>query len=182
MGIDLYGEFPIGESVLVVTFHYLQWAEVVILKSTTTTVVKNHLRIIFACGVLPIRIMTDNGRQFCGAEFNDFVTKQAIEHHRETPHWLHSNSQVECANHCLPNATSTAHAENKDWRKELLTYLLACRSTPHAVTGKTPSQLLYGRSLRTKMPEMSAHAAHHEVQERDKIQKVEVGGVRRQTT
>ena len=36
---------------------------------------------------------------------------------------------------------------------------------------RAPAQVLYGRSLRTKMPEMPVDAAHTLVQVRDQIQK-----------
>ena len=48
-----------------------------------------------------------------------------------------------------------AHAEKRDWRLELNKYLLAYRSTPHIATGQSPAQLLFGRKLSTKFPEVA---------------------------
>lgn len=50
-----------------------------------------------------------------------------------------------------------AQAEGKDWKKELHHFLLAYRSTPHSTTGATPSELLYGRNIRTKMPQLNTN-------------------------
>ena len=48
-----------------------------------------------------------------------------------------------------------AHAEKRDWRLELNKYLLAYRSTPHITTGQNPAELLFGRKLSTKLPEVA---------------------------
>ena len=45
-----------------------------------------------------------------------------------------------------------AHAEGRDWKKELPKFLLAYRSTPHMTTGVSPAKLLFGREIRPKLP------------------------------
>ena len=47
-----------------------------------------------------------------------------------------------------------AHAEKKNWRTELNKYLLAYRSTAHTTTGKSPAEMLYGRNISTKLPDI----------------------------
>ena len=47
-----------------------------------------------------------------------------------------------------------AHAEKKKWRTELNKYLLAYRSTAHTTTGKSPAEMLYGRNISTKLPDI----------------------------
>ena len=49
-------------------------------------------------------------------------------------------------------AIRTLQVEKVDWRKEIDSYLLAYRSTPHTVTGKSPAELMFQRKLRTKLP------------------------------
>ena len=39
--------------------------------------------------------------------------------------------------------------ENKDWKKELYTFLLNFRTTPHTTTGFPPSELLFNCLIRT---------------------------------
>ena len=53
---------------------------------------------------------------------------------------------------------------------EIFNFLLNCRATPHATTGKSPADLLYNRTIRTKLPHFTAEnttSVHQEVKERD---------------
>ena len=47
-----------------------------------------------------------------------------------------------------------AVAEGKKWKDELDKFLLAYRTTPHSSTGATPAFLMFGRELKTKLPEL----------------------------
>ncbi|KAK3754565.1 hypothetical protein QZH41_017002 [Actinostola sp. cb2023] len=47
-----------------------------------------------------------------------------------------------------------ATAEGKRWQDELAKFLLAYRTTPQSSTGATPAFLMFGRELRTKLPEL----------------------------
>lgn len=40
----------------------------------------------------------------------------------------------------------------RDWKTDLLDYLHAYRSTPHAVTNYTPSELMFGWNIRDRIP------------------------------
>lgn len=40
----------------------------------------------------------------------------------------------------------------KDWKADLLEYLMMYYTTPHSTTGKTPTELLFGRTIRDKIP------------------------------
>ena len=54
----------------------------------------------------------------------------------------------------LTKTICAARTENKDWRKELFTFLLNYRATPHTTTGYPPSDLLFNRLIRTKLPQV----------------------------
>ena len=62
---------------------------------------------------------------------------------------------VERFNRTIEKAIRTAHVEGKDWKKELNTFLLNYRATPHAMTGVSPPKIMFGRDIRTKLPEFS---------------------------
>ena len=52
----------------------------------------------------------------------------------------------------MVKVTHTAIAEKKDPRREIDRFLMNYRNTPHSTTGKTPSELLMNRIIKTKVP------------------------------
>jgi hypothetical protein len=69
--------------------------------------------------------------------------------------WARANGLVENFNKSLKKAIRAARAENKNWHNELYTFLLQYRNIPHLTTGRTPAELLFNRTVMTKVPEMS---------------------------
>lgn len=131
----------------------------------------NNLEPLFARFGLPVTVVNDNGPQFRGAEFSDYMTTHGIQHRRVTPYWPQANGQVERQNRTLLKALRTATAEGKNWRKELLSFLLVYRSTPHSVTGASPAELMFRRSIRTKMPSLTPSVSDPEVRAQDATSK-----------
>ena len=60
-----------------------------------------------------------------------------------------------------------AQAEGKEWKKEVRKYLIAYRSTPHTTTGVSPAELLFGRKMHTKLPELKEESTESEMWDRD---------------
>ncbi|KAK3752963.1 hypothetical protein QZH41_005120, partial [Actinostola sp. cb2023] len=54
----------------------------------------------------------------------------------------------------VEKAIRTAHVEGKNWRMELYIFLLNYQATPHATTGVSPAKILFGREIRTKVPQL----------------------------
>lgn len=63
-----------------------------------------------------------------------------------------------------------AHSEGRDWKTEIDDYLLMYRSTFHTTTGISPAELLFGRKLRTKLPQLQDYV-HNDTEVRDREQK-----------
>ena len=79
---------------------------------------------------LPLSVTSDNGPHFIS----------------DTSQW--GNRKAES----VPvGKIKIAQAENKNWEKELLTDLIAYRTTPHTTMGASPAELLFGRKLCCKM-------------------------------
>ena len=67
-----------------------------------------------------------------------------------------------------------AQAEGKEWKKEIRKYLVAYRPTPHTTTGVSRAELLFGRKMRTKLPELKEESTESEMRDRDGEMKAKV--------
>ena len=167
---DLLGPLPTGESILVVVDYYSRFLEVAILKSTTSAKIIEAITPMFARFGVPFSLRTDNGPQFVSEEFESFLQAHGAEHHRTTPLWPRANGDVERQNRSLLKSLQIANVEGKNWRTELVTWLAAYRSTPQATTDATPFYLMFGREMRTKLPELrreTIEVPREEVRDRD---------------
>lgn len=153
-GADLLGPLPSGEYLLVVVDYYSRYFEVVVMKSITSAKVIEVFLPIFARLGMPFSLRTDNGTQFVSEEFQAFLTENGIQHRKVTPLWPQVNGEAERQNRKILKALQMARVEGKDWHRELLKFLTAYRSTPHAATGTTPFALMFGGEMRSKLPQL----------------------------
>ena len=159
---------PTGEYLFVVVDYYSTYYEVEILTSVTASQIISRLEKIFAVHGLPVPITSDNGPQFLSEEFEQYLVDNGILERKVTPLWAQANGEVERQNRSLLKSMRIAQAEGKNWRKELVRFLAACRTTPHTVTGICPAELLFGRKIRTKLPEFRETAVNdEELRDRD---------------
>ena len=80
-----------GHMLLVLIDAYSKWIEVFAVKSTTSTVVMQCLRSVFARFGLPDTLMSDNGPCFVSAEFEKFLMLNGIRHVTSAPYHPASN-------------------------------------------------------------------------------------------
>lgn len=151
---DLMGPMPSGENLLVVVDYFSRYYEVVVMRSTTTPKIVEALTGIFSRFGYPYSLKTDNGPQFVSKEFEEFLHECGIEHRRSPPLWPQANGEVERQNRTLLKTLKIAVVEGKRWTEELPKFLLAYRSTPQVSTGATPAFLMFGREIKTKLPEL----------------------------
>jgi len=167
---DLLGHLPTGESMLVVVDYFSRFVEVAILKSTTSTKIIEAISPMFARFGVAFSLRTDNGPQFVSEEFELFLQAYGVEHRRTTPLWPQANGEVKRQNRSLLKCLQIANLEGKNWRTELVTWLAAYRSTPQTTTGATPYYLMFGREMRSKLPELrreTVQVPREEVRDRD---------------
>ena len=83
-----------------------------------------------------------------------YVKALGIVHEPVSPYWPQANGEVERFNQPLETAIQAAVVEGKVWRQELNTFLLQYRSTPHCTTKVAPSELMFNRKIRGKLPSL----------------------------
>ena len=94
------------------------------------------------------------------------VEKNGIEHRRTTPLWPQANGEIERQNRTILKRLRIAQAEGRDWRLQMDDFLMMYRSTPHSTTGVSPAELLFGRKIRTKLPQLQQFTCEDEVRDR----------------
>ena len=152
--IDFCGPFPSGEYLLVVIDAYSRFPEVDIVHFTKATTTISKLECIFAIHGVPAVIKSDNGPPFTSHEFHSYVTEIGIKHQKITPLWPQANSEAENFMKPLTKSIRAACTEKKNWKREIYTFLLNYRATPHTTTGFLPSELLFNCKIRTKLPQV----------------------------
>lgn len=172
VAIDYLGPLPSGHNLLVIVDYYSRFIEVEIMKKITTEETIKRLRVIFARFDRPDHITADNGPQFTSDEFNAYCSLNGIELHHSTPFWPQQNGEVERQNRSILKRLKISQNTGNDWQKDLQDYLLMYRATPHSTTLRTPSELLFGRTIQDKMPCIDQPMTNdEELRDRDKTKK-----------
>ena len=153
ISVDLL-EISNGEHLLVVVDYYSRWLEAILLKKTDAQHVIKSMEAIFRTHGLPDTLRSDNGPPFASKEFEGFLEYLGISHKKGVPYWPQSNGEVERGNEPILKIVRIARLEGKDWRKALQNFLFQYRVTPHTVTGVSHAELLMGRKLRDKLPQV----------------------------
>ena len=61
---------------------------------------------------------------------------------------------------------TTAQVEHTPWQQQLWPFLRNYRATPHTTTGKAPAEVLYGRNIKTQLPQFDMpDAQSHPIQD-----------------
>ena len=141
--IDFTGPF-LGTMFLIVVDVHSKWPEVIPMTTTTASRTIEELRKLFATHGLPEQLVSDNGPQFIADEFGEFMQSNGIRHIKLAPYHPATNAMT------FKQALRAVLAEKKSISWKLANFLLAYRSTLHALTGETPAVLLMGRNIRTR--------------------------------
>ncbi|XP_062714079.1 uncharacterized protein K02A2.6-like [Aedes albopictus] len=152
VAIDFLGPLPDGTYLFVIVDYYSRYKEVELMNKITAKDTVFRLDKKFTRLGYPRTITLDNAKQFIGTEFEDYSRKRRIHLNHSTPYWPQENGLVERQNRSLLKRLQISNALGRDWKQDLNDYLVMYYTTPHSVTGRTPTELLYGRTIRFKIP------------------------------
>ena len=138
-----------GTMFLVIIDAHSKWMEVIPMKSATTLTTTQQLRMVFSRFGIPESIVSDNGPQFSSSEFEQFCRKNGIRHIRVSPYHPASNGLAERAVQTFKQGFQK-HTEGTI-QDRIARLLFHYRITPHSTTGTSPSQLLFGRQIRSRL-------------------------------
>ncbi|XP_049525093.1 uncharacterized protein K02A2.6-like [Dermacentor silvarum] len=145
--IDFAGPIS-GNMILVIVDAYSKWIEAVPLRQANASCTINCLRAIFCRFGVPRTIVSDNGAQFTGDEFATFVRKNNITHLRTAVYHPQSNGLAERAVRTIKDGLKKIGEGRLDDKLNRL--LFNYRRTPNH-SGKSPSELLFGYQIRSRL-------------------------------
>lgn len=161
LGLDVVGPFetatPACRYAITLKDYHSKWPELAFASSATTEDVVKFLSTVFSRHGNPECIVTDNGTQFTSAVFAEFLKQRDIKHIRTSVYYPASNGAVERFHRALKGCIQTAIQHTQPWNRAVTEWLQVYRATPHATTGVSPYELLYGRKMRTKLNILPLH-------------------------
>ena len=148
---------------LLVIDNYSRFPEIEIVRSTAAETVIQKFDAILARHGLPEEVISDNGSPFNSQEWEDYSKKKGFYHHGVTPEAPWANGYAERFMQMIGKVIQTSEAERKNPRATIHDYLMAYRATPHAITGKSPAEMLFNRPIRTGLPQLVPRPVTDEV-------------------
>jgi hypothetical protein len=152
LGVDLYS-FN-NREYLIVTDYFSSFTEVYDLgKDSTAPVLIKELTRLFARFGQPVEVVSDGGPQFTCKAFATFIENWHFTHTISSPTHAQSNGKAEAAVKNVKKLLKKCGAMNDQFWKGML----AIRNTP-LLCGKSPAELLLGRTLHDSLPRYPAPA------------------------
>ncbi len=146
--LDFAGPFE-NRMFLVIIDAHSKWIESFPTKNATSTVVIDCLRSLFARFGIPNTVVSDNGTCFVSSEFEAYLKSNGIKHNTSAPYHPASNGLAERAVQIVKRGLKKV--TSGDIGARLAKVLFTYRITQQSTTGLTPSELMFGRQLRTRL-------------------------------
>ena len=141
--------FEIRNSKYLLLVDYYSWFPILHkLGSTTTRVLVQEMKEVFAELGVPNVIVSDSGPQYTSAEFKDFMKQWQIEHRVSSPRNPQSNGMAERCVQTMKASLIKTMEEGGDMDLALLTY----KTTPLSHRLPLPAELLNYRKYKTLLP------------------------------
>ena len=136
-----------NQTYIIVVDYYSLWPEVYLLNRTDSSSVIEVCNDIFSRHGIPEQFISDNGSQYHSKQFRKFMLSWGIKHITSSPRYPQSNGLAEVTVKNVKRLLKKCGHSTPDFYKGLL----AIRNTP-LTCGKSPAQLLTGRTLVDELP------------------------------
>ena len=97
-----------------------------------------------------------NGPPFNEHDFTRFADTMGFKQEKITPMRPKANGEVERFMRTVGKTVKAATGNGQPRKTLLSSFVRNYRSTPHPTTGVTPAELMIGRKMKTKLPEMTS--------------------------
>lgn len=138
---------------IVMTDYYSRFLVATPMEKTDTAAVKKVLKRMFRTYGIPNKIKLDNGPPFNSEELKDWLWKEwgvSITH--TTPLNPTENGLVERSMQGINKIASITKLNKGSFQESLAEYVASYNSWPHSVTKIPPAELMFGRPVRTLLP------------------------------
>jgi hypothetical protein len=145
-----------------------KYPEAVVVKNTAAKDNIRALEEVFGRHGYPEKMVTDNGPPWNGKETH--TMKQYLEwagvehdptHSADDPE---ANGLAERLMQLVGKSWETAYVEGRDPLLSLNTALRSYRNTEHSVTGRKPAEWMFGRPIRTRLPNHKLQTQHDDAE------------------
>lgn len=160
---------------LVLTDYYSRFLVAAPMDKTDTEAVKRVLRRIFNTYSIPKTLKADNGPPFNSIDLQRWLKETwGVKLIHSTPLNPTENGLVERAMQGINKITTIAKLGKKNWAQALEDYVAAYNSWPHHVTKIPPAELMFGRVVRSVVPNSKTDENQYnddELRDRDRVAK-----------
>jgi hypothetical protein len=154
IAFDIAGPFPVTDSgnkyIMVVIDYFSKWPEAYGLPNQEAVTVSRALIENWICRYgLPLKMHSDQGRNFESNVFQGVCELLGVRKTRTTPLHLQSDGMFERFNRTMEQHLSkVVDQHQRDWDRHLPLFLLAYRAAIHETTHQTPAKILFAHELR----------------------------------
>lgn len=141
----------LGHSFVVIVDAFCTWPDIIPMYSITLQATITVLLPLFATHGLPVRVVTANGPQFCSSKFSLFLKVYGTGHTKPAPYHCATNGQAERFVQTFKHNMKCRRATSSNVISHVIKFPLTYKTTEHSAPGQTPSHLLMGRKVRTKL-------------------------------
>ena len=143
---------PVVKNVLVVIDHFTRYVQAFMTKNhTARTMARVLYNNYFSIFGFPQRLMSDQGKEFCGKVIVAMCSLLGVEKIRTTPYHPQTNGSAERVHQTLQHMIGKLDPEKrKKWPAHIGSIIIAYNSTRSLVTGYSPYYLMFG--WRSRLP------------------------------